>query len=100
MQVYKLVIDESNEIHIYDKNGGAIPDEDRVIEAAGAKYEINKIGKSLMNDESFAEDMALVSNIRSIISNYYSEREAFIEENHYRILRLAISDTEEDLAEV
>ena len=97
MQVYKLSIDDSGCVHINDSDGNVFHDEDRKIDIIWRQLEITRIGKMLMQDEDFASDKYLIENIKSILSNYFVEKEAFEKDNHYRLLRLAILDTKEDL---
>lgn len=97
MQIYKISIDDTGYVHLNDEDGNVFTDENQRLNFLWKQLEITRIGKTLVSDDKFATDAELVTHIASIVENYFMEKEAFITENHYRILRLAILDAQEDL---
>lgn len=100
MQTYKIIFDDSGNVHIADEDGQIRAGEDIDLLRITQQLEFSRIGRRLMQDDDFATDESLITNIGAIIKNYYVERESFIEENHYRLLRLALSDTREDFEDI
>ena len=97
MEIFRVAIEEDGSIKVFDEDNMILPNADEITDYIYSTKEFYKIGEMIMADERFANDNYVIRNIKQIINNYYTEKEALIADNYERLIRLALIDTDEDL---